>query len=151
MEIVAILSSGVSYNRLLRPYMISATVIAILSLLLNNFVIPHATKNQIAFEDIYIKNQFYNRDKNIHFQISPNNYIYLERYSTDDNTGYKFSIEKFKDGKLYYKLISENIKEPYIFMFIYTAKDELKYTDLEEIFKKVFVKFLSKIEEDGQN
>ncbi|KUO66442.1 MAG: ribonuclease P protein component [Lutibacter sp. BRH_c52] len=48
-------------------------------------------------------------------------------------------------------LISENIKEPYIFMFIYTAKDELKYTDLEEIFKKVFVKFLSKIEEDGEN
>ncbi|MDP3358526.1 MAG: ribonuclease P protein component [Lutibacter sp.] len=48
-------------------------------------------------------------------------------------------------------LISENIKEPYIFMFIYTAKEEPKYGDLEEIFKKVFVKFLSKIEEDGQN
>lgn len=110
MEIVAILSSGVSYNRLLRPYMISATVIAILSLLLNNFVIPHATKDQIAFEDIYIKNQFYNRDRNIHLQIAPNNYIYLERYNTNENTGYKFSIEKFTEGKLYYKLISENIK-----------------------------------------
>jgi ribonuclease P protein component len=48
-------------------------------------------------------------------------------------------------------LISENIKEPYIFMFIYTSKEEPKYADLEEIFKKVFVKFLSKIEEDGQN
>lgn len=48
-------------------------------------------------------------------------------------------------------LISENLKEPYIFMFIYTAKEEPKYTDLEEIFKKVFVKFLNKIEEDGQN
>ncbi|MDO9137001.1 MAG: ribonuclease P protein component [Lutibacter sp.] len=48
-------------------------------------------------------------------------------------------------------LISENIKEPYIFMFIYTAKEEPEYADLEEIFKKVFVKFLSKIEEDGQN
>jgi ribonuclease P protein component len=47
-------------------------------------------------------------------------------------------------------LISENIKEPYIFMFIYTSKEELKYSDLEEVFKKVFVKFLSKIEEDGQ-
>jgi len=48
-------------------------------------------------------------------------------------------------------LISENIKEPYIFMFIYTAKEEPKYADLVEILKKVFVKFLSKIEEDGQN
>jgi len=48
-------------------------------------------------------------------------------------------------------LISENIKEPYIFMFIYTAKEELKYADLEEVFKRVFVKFLRKIEEDEQN
>ena len=48
-------------------------------------------------------------------------------------------------------LISENIKEPYIFMFIYTAKEEPKYADLVEILKKVFVKFLSKIEEDGEN
>jgi len=48
-------------------------------------------------------------------------------------------------------LISENIKEPYIFMFIYTDKEEPNYVDLEEILKRVFVKFLSKIEEDGQN
>ncbi|MDD3723174.1 MAG: ribonuclease P protein component [Lutibacter sp.] len=48
-------------------------------------------------------------------------------------------------------LISEKIKEPYIFMLIYTDKEEPKYADLEETFKKVCVKFLSKIEEDGQN
>jgi ribonuclease P protein component len=48
-------------------------------------------------------------------------------------------------------LISESIKEPYIFMFIYTTKEEPKYLDLEEMFKKVCVKFLSKIEEDEQN
>lgn len=109
-EIVAILSSGISYRRLLFPYMLSATVIALLSLYLNNFVIPHATKQRIAFEDKYIKNEFYNRDKNIHIQLSPGTYIYLERYSTEENTGYKFSIEKFKNGQLYYKLIAENIK-----------------------------------------
>lgn len=49
------------------------------------------------------------------------------------------------------QLILENIKNQYIFMFIYTDKEEPKYADLEEIFKKVFTKFLSKIEEDGQN
>ncbi|NEW79383.1 MAG: ribonuclease P protein component [Gelidibacter sp.] len=48
-------------------------------------------------------------------------------------------------------LISENLQNKYIFMFIYTTKEELKYSDLEEVFKKVFVKFLSKMEEDGQN
>ncbi|MBN8695724.1 MAG: LptF/LptG family permease [Bacteroidetes bacterium] len=109
-EIVAILSSGVSYNRLLFPYMVSATVIALLSLYMNNFVIPNATKKRIAFENEFIRDKYYNNDRNIHKQISPNNYIYIERYSTEDNTGYRFSIEKFNKGALYYKLVADNIK-----------------------------------------
>jgi len=109
-EIVAILSSGVSYSRLLLPYMVSAIVIAILSLYLNNFVIPIATKKRIAFEDKYIRNEFQNRNRNIHIQLSPGNYIYLESYNTSEITGYKFSIEKFKNDELAYKLIAESIK-----------------------------------------
>ena len=109
-EIVAILSSGVSYNRILRPYMVSAVVIALLSLYLNNFLIPHATKKRIEFEDRYIHDQFHNHDRNIHKQIAPDNYIYLERFATEENTGYRFSIEKFNKGLLYYKLMAETIK-----------------------------------------
>jgi lipopolysaccharide export system permease protein len=109
-EIVAILSSGISYRRMLFPYILSATVIAILSLYLNNLVIPHATKKRIAFENKYIRNEFHNMDRNIHKQISPGNYIYLQNYNTEENTGYKFSIEKFSKGRLYYKLMAENIK-----------------------------------------
>jgi lipopolysaccharide export system permease protein len=109
-EIVAILCSGISYRRMLMPYMVSATVIAGLSLYMNNFVIPHATKKRIAFEDKYIRNEYHNNERNIHKQITPGNYIYMERFSTEEQTGYKFSIEKFNQGKLYYKLMSENIK-----------------------------------------
>ncbi len=109
-EIVAILSSGVSYNRILVPYMASAVVIALLSLYLNNFLIPHATKKRIEFEDRYIRDQFHNRDRNIHKQTAPDNYIYLERFATEENTGYRFSIEKFNKGLLYYKLMAETIK-----------------------------------------
>ena len=109
-EVVAILSSGVSYNRILVPCMLSATVIALLSLYLNNFLIPHATKKRIEFEDRYIRDQFHNRDRNIHKQIAPDNYIYLERYATEENTGYRFSIEKFDKGELYYKMMAETIK-----------------------------------------
>lgn len=108
-EIVAILSSGVSYRRLLYPYILSATVITILSLILNLFIIPSANKKQIAFEDKYIRNQFYNNDKNIHKQLSPGNFIYMERFNTGEQTGYKFSIEKFSSGNLYYKLNAESI------------------------------------------
>jgi lipopolysaccharide export system permease protein len=109
-EIIAILSSGISYRRMLFPYMLSATVIAFLSLYLNNFVIPHSTKKQIEFEDRYIRNAYHNQDRNIHKQISPGVYMYMERYSTDDNIGHKFSIEKFSKGQLYYKLMADFIK-----------------------------------------
>jgi lipopolysaccharide export system permease protein len=109
-EVVAILSSGVSYRRFLYPYMISATTIALLSLILNNFVIPHATKKRIEFENLYINNKYFNDNKNIHIQLSPNNYIYLERYDVDQNAGYRFSIEKFKDRELIYKLVAESIR-----------------------------------------
>jgi lipopolysaccharide export system permease protein len=109
-EVVAILSSGISYRRFLLPYMLSATVIALLSLYMNNFVIPEATKNRIAFENKYIRNEYHNTDQHIHKQTSPGNYIYMERFSTEEQTGYKFSIEKFSKGKLYYKMMAENIK-----------------------------------------
>jgi lipopolysaccharide export system permease protein len=136
-EIVAILSSGVSYTRLLFPYMLSATVIAILSLLLNNFVIPHSTKKMIDFENTYIRNEFHNRDRNIHKQISPGNYIYLQSYNTEENTGYKFSIEKFNKGKLYYKLMAETIKWDSI-KKVWTINDYyIRYiNDMDEFLKK---------------
>lgn len=109
-EIVAILSSGVSYKRLLFPYMLSATIIALLSLYLNNLVIPRANKKRMAFEEKYIRDGFYNNERNIHIQLLPGTYIYLENFDTETKTGNKFSIEKFKKGELYYKLVAENIK-----------------------------------------
>lgn len=108
-EIVAVLSSGISYTRLLYPYMISAATIAILSLLLNNFVIPKATKNRIDFENKYIRNAYYNNDRNIHKQLYPGIYMYIERFEITNNTGYRFSIEKFMDGEMFYKLNAETI------------------------------------------
>lgn len=109
-EIVAILGSGISFKRLLYPYWLGATLITALSLYLNNFVIPHANQKRIDFEEIYIKNPYYNSEINIHKQIEPGNFIYLERYNNRENKGYKFSLEKINDGKLYYKLISESIQ-----------------------------------------
>jgi lipopolysaccharide export system permease protein len=109
-EIVAILSSGTSYKRLLYPYMIAASAIAFLSLMLNNFIIPHANKNRIDFENTYLRGKYRNNQRNIHMQLSPDNYMYLETFDVEENIGYRFTIEKFKDGRLTYKLMAENIK-----------------------------------------
>ena len=108
-EIVAILGSGISFKRLIVPYMVAATVIASLAFYFNNWVIPHSTKVRLEFENRYIKNPFKFIYRNIHRQLSPGNFIFFESYNNSDNIGYQFSYEKFKDGKLYYKLMSDRI------------------------------------------
>jgi lipopolysaccharide export system permease protein len=110
-EIIAILSSGVSFNRLLVPYFISATVLTLFSFTLNNFVIPHANARKLAFEEIYYHSApKVVRQRNIHKQIEPGIFIYLENFNTLNNTGRKFSIEKFEDGKLVSKLFADQLK-----------------------------------------
>jgi len=109
-EIIAILSSGISYKRMLLPYFISTLVIALLSYFLINYIIPPANQVRLDFEENYIRNAFRNNEKNIHRQIDPGVFIYMESYNNFYDIGYKFSIEKFEDGKLKSKLISSYIK-----------------------------------------
>lgn len=109
-EIVAMMSSGISFRRILFPYLLSATVIALLSLFLNHFVIPKANGTRMAFEEAYLKNPFYSRDRNIHRQIAPGTFIYLNSFNNQRNTGYQFSLEKINNGIRYYYLRSDFIR-----------------------------------------
>ncbi len=109
-EIVAILSSGVSFRRMLLPYMIGASIIAVASMYLSNFLIPNANQRRIDFEEVYIKNKFRNQDQHIHRQIAPGSFIYMEKYTNETNTGIKFSLEQIGGGKLHYKLMAELIR-----------------------------------------
>lgn len=108
-EIVAILSAGVSFYRMMVPYLLGSTILAIISLGLNHFIIPKANEQRILFENTYINMpwQFYGRNQ--HYQIEPGTFIYFDSYSAERMTGYKFALEKFEDGKLKYKLISDHI------------------------------------------
>jgi lipopolysaccharide export system permease protein len=110
-EIIAILSSGVSFNRLLVPYFISALGLTLFAFSLNNFVIPHANARKLAFEDTYYhKTAKIVRERNIHKQIEPGIIIYLESFDTYNNVGRKFSIERFIDGELKSKLLADEIR-----------------------------------------
>ncbi len=108
-EIVAILSSGVSFHRLLRPYMISATVLAIMSFYLSNFLIPQTNRIRTAFEDKYIHTKNYNTGRNIHIQDKPGELLYVESFSNDQNIGHNFTLEKIKNYRLTYKMAARNI------------------------------------------
>jgi lipopolysaccharide export system permease protein len=109
-EIISILSSGVSFNRMLRPFMISAIFLCILSFVLGNFIIPKSNQLRLDFEYEYLKSPYKNRDKDIHMQIEPGTFIYIESYNTKKNIGYKFSIENFENKQLKKKLYSSYIQ-----------------------------------------
>lgn len=110
-EIIAILSSGVSFRRLLVPYMIAAAVIVALNIYLNHSVIPNSNRVRFQFEEIYYHSNVSNySERNVHKQVEPGVYVYLESYSTRSDVGQKFSLEKFDDGKLISKLLSKEVR-----------------------------------------
>jgi lipopolysaccharide export system permease protein len=110
-EIIAILNSGMSFRRLMRPYFLSALVIAILAFLLTNFVIPKANLVRMDFEDKY--NRPASRKgpvENIHRQVLKNVMVYMGSYNPVSQTGLNFTIEKIDSGKLVSKLSAPSVR-----------------------------------------
>ena len=106
-EIVAILSCGISFHRMMVPYMFSATLIAILSLCLNLFIIPEANKTRLDFENQYIKERTKSVGRNVHYQIAPGEFVFAESFSSWNNTAYRFTLEEIRDHRLVSKLSAE--------------------------------------------
>jgi lipopolysaccharide export system permease protein len=109
-EIVAILGSGISFKRFLYPYFLAATVIALMSFLLNGWVIPKSNHDRLLFEMQYFQNKFYFEKRNVHMQVAPNVYLFIQNYDNQANTGYQFSLERFDKDRLVEKFSSDNIK-----------------------------------------
>jgi len=110
-EIIAILNSGMSFRRLLLPFLLSATFIAALSFYLSDQVIPGANKIKLDFEEQYIrKRPIRFKTKDFHRQIEPGVYMYLQSYSNVSKVGYQFTIEKFEDGELVSKMFADQIR-----------------------------------------
>src|SRR6185295_5466850 len=84
-EIIAILSSGVSFRRLLLPYFIASGLIGAISFGLNGWIIPKATKSRLAFELQYFNNRYYFEARNIHLQVAPNVYLFIQNYNNVSN------------------------------------------------------------------
>lgn len=108
-EIIAILSSGISFWRMLVPFIVSALILGILSFLLANFIIPYTNQTMFAFENKYIRDPRRYSDMNVHKQISPGTFIYMENFNLKNNTGWKFSLETFEGQVLKFKLKGDKI------------------------------------------
>ncbi len=109
-EIIAILSSGVSFWRLLYPYMISAVLLALLSFYLGNFLIPKTNEDRRVFKNAYMEDLVKDKSRNLHLQIAPNTYAFVEKYNSKLNIGYKFSVERFDGQRMTYKLMADQIQ-----------------------------------------
>ncbi|MFM8741737.1 MAG: LptF/LptG family permease [Cytophagales bacterium] len=109
-EIIAILSSGASFRRFLRPYFYAATILAIMSFFLNGWIIPKSNNDRLVFEMTYFQNKYYYDKRNVHMQVAPNVYLFIQNYNNQSNTGYQFSLERFDKDRLIEKLSAENIQ-----------------------------------------
>ncbi|WP_276373003.1 LptF/LptG family permease [Chryseolinea sp. H1M3-3] len=108
-EVIAMLSSGMSFRRMLVPYFIGATLIAAISFVLNGWVIPNSNKSRLAFEMEYLKSKYYFEKQNIHIQVASDTYLYMKSYNNNNETGYHFTLEKFDHNRLIEKLTASKI------------------------------------------
>ncbi len=111
-EIVAILSSGVSFWRFLRPYFIGASILAVFIFIMGMFVVPKASKGYNEFRYKYInKYRKIQETKNIFNQINDTDYIYVSSFDPVRKVGYNFTFEHFgEEGELEYKIAAQNIR-----------------------------------------
>lgn len=109
-EIIAMMSTGMSFERLMRPYMFSAAFIALLSFMLGSYVIPQGSEKRLNFENIYKKKQRPNIAQNVQLQVDTGVIAFIEHFDGATKTGYRFSLDKFENKKLVSHLTASTIK-----------------------------------------
>lgn len=109
-EIIAMLSSGITFRRLLRPYMIGAAIIAALTFVLSNYIIPPSNIDRIAYTNKYVKNKAVEYGTNIQLMVRPGEVAYFSRFDNTIKQGFRFSLDKF-DGKVLVSRLTANTVE----------------------------------------
>ena len=107
-EIVAILSCGVSFHRMMVPYLVSAGLVALLSLGLGLWVIPRANVTRVAFEQKYNPRAKVKFGHDMHYKLEDNKFVYFESFSSWNNKAYNFTLEQVRDDHMVSKLSAES-------------------------------------------
>lgn len=109
-EVIAFLSSGVSFNRFLRPYFIGAGIICLGALLFSTIFVPTAAAGFNEFQQRYFRNDEITQTSNVFRQINDNDYVYVSNYQSQQLRGFDFTLEHFQGNKLEYKIYANNIQ-----------------------------------------
>lgn len=108
-EIIAMFSTGMSFKRLMVPYMVSAAIISGVSFVLSTQVIPTGSVIRLKFEQQYKSKKKVDYARNIQLEVDSGVIAYMERYENYNRTGYRFSLDKFEDHKLVSHLTARRI------------------------------------------
>ena len=109
-EIVAMKAAGMSFRRLLRPYMFSAALIAVTTFVLGAYVIPRGNVARVNFENAYIKKKPITQADNIQMQTDTGVVAYITRFNNETKSGYGFSLDKFENRRLVSHLTAQSIQ-----------------------------------------
>lgn len=110
LEITAIFSSGISFNRFLTPYLLFSVVLSVCCFVLSGWIVPIANEKRIDFEYNYLKPKILFSETNIHLQVASDMYVYLNRFNETTKTGTLFTLEKMSRNRLSSKLSADSIK-----------------------------------------
>ena len=111
-EIIAITTSGISFNRFLKPYFLGAIIVTVFALGMTHFIVPKANKKLDNFNLKFLKK---NKNTKVYvtdgvMQLSKGYYVYVKSYSLKREIGYSFAYEHFKGNKLVYRLTAATVK-----------------------------------------
>lgn len=112
-EIIAILSSGISFTRFMRPYLIGATIVSVLAFLIGIFLLPKASEGFNNFRYTYLNPggiEKMRENSDVFRQVSKNEFIYVGSFNQASKMAFNFSMEKFDKDQLKYKITASRIK-----------------------------------------
>ena len=122
-EIIAMFAAGMSFKRMLRPYMISAGIIAISTFLLGSYIIPKGSATRLDFEDRYVKPKKKSSVRNVRLEVEDGVVAYIDNYQNYNKTGHRFTLDKFVDKKLVSQLTARRVVYDTTSVYKWTVHD----------------------------
>ncbi len=142
-EVIAILSSGISFTRFMRPYIIGASIISVLALLMGIFLLPSASEGFNNFRYTYLRTggkELMRENSDVFRQISKDEYLYVGSFNEVSKMAFNFSLEKFKNDELQFKITANRIKwnptKKNYTLFEYSKRTVGEFEDKIEISEK---------------
>lgn len=109
-EIIAILAAGVSYERFLRPYLVTATFLFVFTFLLGGWVIPRASQKMLMFTDKYVEKFTRENARNVQMVVEEGTVLYIESFQSRTRMGYRASLEHFNGKVLTQRITADRIR-----------------------------------------